>query len=510
MNARLERVDVMRFRDLVNQGLGLRFEDDKLDDLANVLGERMKLLKCAHFQTYENQLLGREREELRVLADRLTVAETYFFRYWDHFRAFAAAVLPACVRANGGRRVRVLSAGCASGEEAYSLAILSRERAGMAETGDVSLLGVDVNPTVIEKARRARYSTWSLRETSPEMRARYFRADGRDFRLDDEVVSMVGFEERNLLDDDAAFWRPDAFDVVFCRNVLMYFSPDVMAAVVARIGRSLTPGGFLFLGHAETLRGVSHDFHLRHTHETFYYQRRDAAEIGSGGSSTQRLDSKPPAADSRATAVDLGDSSWVDTIRRASERVAQLTRAPLPHVRDVARVAAERARLDLQPAIDLLRQERHAEAMDAFHALPASSRSDPDAQLLHAALLTNSGKLDEAQAVCTGILGTDEMSAGAHYLMALCREHAGDRRAALDHDQAAIYLDPEFAMPHLHVGLLARRSHDRDQARAELRRALALLAREDASRILLFGGGFSRDALVALCRSELRASESSS
>jgi chemotaxis protein methyltransferase CheR len=148
--------------------------------------------------------------------------------------------------------------------------------------------------------------------------------------------------------------------------------------------------------------------------------------------------------------------------------------------------------------------------MDAFHALPASSRSDPDAQLLHAALLTNSGKLDEAQAVCTGILGTDEMSAGAHYLMALCREHAGDRRAALDHDQAAIYLDPEFAMPHLHVGLLARRSHDRDQARAELRRALALLAREDASRILLFGGGFSRDALVALCRSELRASESSS
>jgi chemotaxis protein methyltransferase CheR len=118
--------------------------------------------------------------------------------------------------------------------------------------------------------------------------------------------------------------------------------------------------------------------------------------------------------------------------------------------------------------------------------------------------------LAEAEAMCGEILRKDELSAGAHYLMALCREHAGDRRAALQHDQAAIYLDAEFAMPHLHVGLLARRSHDREGARSELGRALTLLAREDAARILLFGGGFTREALVALCRSELRASESTS
>jgi len=89
---------------------------------------------------------------------------------------------------------------------------------------------------------------------------------------------MASFDERNLVDDDPIFWRPDSFDVVFCRNVMMYFSPEVMSAVVARISRALAPGGFLFLGHAETLRGVSHDFHLRHTHEAFYYQRRDVAE----------------------------------------------------------------------------------------------------------------------------------------------------------------------------------------------------------------------------------------
>src|SRR5258708_40085276 len=87
---------------------------------------------------------------------------------------------------------------------------------------------------------------------------------------------MVTFEERNLVDEGPLFWQRDAFDVVFCRNVTMYFTLEAARSVIARIAQSLTSGGFLFLGHAETLRGISQDFHLRHTHETFYYQRRDA------------------------------------------------------------------------------------------------------------------------------------------------------------------------------------------------------------------------------------------
>jgi chemotaxis protein methyltransferase CheR len=103
------------------------------------------------------------------------------------------------------------------------------------------------------------------------------------------------------------------------------------------------------------------------------------------------------------------------------------------------------------------------------------------------------------------LLTVDELNAGAHYLMALCQEHAGDRAAAEEHDRAAVYLDPFFAMPHLHLGLLAKRSNDTEAAQRELSHALTLLAREDASRILLFGGGFTREALTAFCRAELRA-----
>jgi chemotaxis protein methyltransferase CheR len=120
-------------------------------------------------------------------------------------------------------------------------------------------------------------------------------------------------------------------------------------------------------------------------------------------------------------------------------------------------------------------------------------------------LLTNHGRLQESEEVCRRLLAVDELNAGAHYLMALCCEQGGDAGRAIEHGLTAIYLDPGFAMPHLHLGILAKRTGDDTSAQRELGQALVLLANEDASRILLFGGGFSRDALLQLCRTQLRA-----
>jgi chemotaxis protein methyltransferase CheR len=152
-----------------------------------------------------------------------------------------------------------------------------------------------------------------------------------------------------------------------------------------------------------------------------------------------------------------------------------------------------------------LREERFTEALEMMQRFPPESGRDPDVLLLSAALQTHRGRLTEAEAVCQRLLDVDELSAGAHYLLALCREGAGDRTSAVYHDQVAIYLDPGFAMPHLHLGLLARRAGDRAAAQRELGQALLLLQREEGSRLLLFGGGFGRDTLVALCRTELVA-----
>jgi chemotaxis protein methyltransferase CheR len=508
--------DLERFRAAVARRLGLQFDDERLAFLGEALRARLEATRLpgdTYLARLESDPSG---DESFALARALTVGETYFFRNIEQFRAVAELALPARIAVRQPRRLlRVLSAGCSSGEEAYSLAILLLDR-GLGAGWDVSVRAVDANSAALERAERGRYSAWALRETPPDVQRRWFRPDGKDFVLGEGPRALVRFERRNLADEEPDLWPVEGYDLVFCRNVLMYFGSEAAQRVVARIARSLAPGGWLFLGDAETLRGVSQDFHLRHTHGTFYYQRKSPGERAGRLESAAGPSPRPAgpngaqAAPSLAAVVD-GADGWIDAIRRASERIEVLSRAgaePAAAERAAAgaapRPAGPPVRWDLGPTLELLRRERFTDALDAVSALPEESATDPEVLLLRAVLLTHGGRLPQAEEACRRVLALDELHAGAQYLMALCREGAGDRDGAAEHDQVASYLDPTFAMPRLHLGLLRRRAGDPDAARAELSQALALLQREDASRLLLFGGGFGRDALVALCRAELQ------
>ncbi len=502
MNAAVDAARVERFRTLVARHLGLQFDDAKIGWLADVLRRRMECSGVAAEPYLARLAAGPSRNELGALAQELTVGETYFFRNIDQFHALRECVLPERLRAQAKRRgLRILSAGCASGEEAYTIAMTLRELLPDPSC-ELWIRAVDLNPAMIEKALRARYTTWALRETPPAMQRRWFRPEGRELALDDAIRFAVSFDERNLSEDDPELWMPGAYDVVFCRNVLMYFAAQNAQALVARITRSLAPGGYLFLGHAETLRGLSQAFHLRHSHGTFYYQRKDGVTPAAQPSPSEA----DVAGDPALAAVVEGSGTWVEAIGKAAERIRALTQAPIP---TGAAAAGAPARWHLGPALELFQQERFAEALGLVQALPPDSARDPDVLLLHAVLLAHSGQLAKAEDACHRLLAIDELNAGANYVLALCREGAGDRRGAADRDQAAVYLDPTFAMPRMHLGLLARRAGERETVRHEMAHALALLQREDASRLLLFGGGFNRETLLALCRAELQASQGS-
>ncbi|HEY8427293.1 MAG TPA: CheR family methyltransferase, partial [Sandaracinaceae bacterium] len=156
-----------------------------------------------------------------ALAERNTVPETFFFRNPGQLEAFARHALPERMRANRAtRRIRILSAGCASGDEAFSIAILLRERAAELAGWNVELLGADVNERALTRAREGRFSRWALRETPPELRERWFAQDGAELVLDPSSRGAVRFERRNLCSDAA--WPPEAaYDAIFFRNVLM-------------------------------------------------------------------------------------------------------------------------------------------------------------------------------------------------------------------------------------------------------------------------------------------------
>lgn len=517
--------DLERFRTGVARWFGLHFDETRTVMLHDAFTRRLHktgLGGAAYLDRLEsaNETSG----ELRELARELTVGETYFYRNIDQFTALAETVLPErmAARARGHTRaLSLLSAGCASGEEAYSLAMVVRDRLREPDW-NVSILGVDLNPAALEKAAGARYSSWSLRELPDEVRQRWFREQGRELVLDRAIRAAVRFEERNLADPAAGAWGTEIHDVVFCRNVLMYFTPEVARAALKRLTRALVPGGYLFLGHAETLRGLSNDFHLCHTHGTFYYRRKDTladdhpgeAEPWTPGPAAVRspllpsatTDSAPPAGAVEASPSDWPVAGgWMEAIRQASARIATLTTAAAGPSGAPGVPGGARARPDLTTALNLLSQERYGEALALLHALPLDAARDPDTLLLQAVLLIHRGSLAQAETTCAELLTADEMNAGAHYLLALCREGAGDPRGAAGHDQIAAYLDPAFAMPHLHAGMLARREGDHETARRELGQALPLLLREEAARLLMFGGGFTRPALVTLCRAELAA-----
>jgi chemotaxis protein methyltransferase CheR len=510
-----EAAESERFRGWIAQRLGLNFDATKLEFLADVLGRRAGKRGLA-LRPYVDRLEGPDIDgEIHALIVELTVPETYFFRHIDQLHAFAGVALPdAQTRGRPLRTLNVLSVGCASGEEPYSLAMLARE-CGVSPGWNVAIRALDINPIVLAKAARGVYPAWALRVTPATSRRRWFKSVGREFVLEESIRAAVAFQKVNLAQEDgeAELWVPQTYDVIFCRNVLMYFTSYSARVLVERLTRSLTPGGHLFLGHAETLRGLSNDYHLCHTHGAFYYQRKDAQP--NNGASQRRVD--PHSASDLIRHEDLSTAtppvpdaawarSWLQTIQHASDRIHMLTEPsdaePAGRGGDVPSSEVHIA-TQLHPVMELLERERFADALDLLGGLPAESERDPDVLLLRAALLTHSGQLVAAEGVSAQLLERDELNAGAHYLLALCRESAGDGQGALDHDRAAVYLDPGFAMPRMHLGLMARRAGDSEGARRELGQALVLLTREEASRLLLFGGGFARDALIALCRAEL-------
>jgi chemotaxis protein methyltransferase CheR len=453
------QADLERFQTLVARELGLRFDDGGRQNLERVLLRRLveQDLSCTE---YLHRLDLHPSREIIELTAELTVGETYFLRHVEQFQALTRTALPDLLRTPGRTTpLRLLSAGCSTGEETYSLAIALRESA---IGPDASILGVDVNPLSLATARGGRYTDWSLRTVPAATKQRWFSADGQLSVLDPSVQAAVRFEQRNFSQDDPDLWQPESFDVVFCRNVIMYFTPEVMTQVIARIYRSLIPGGYLFLGSAETLRGLSDDFRLRESQGSFYYQR------------------PAPAAKRPGLAPDPGPG-------------------PVRVPRAVPVVG------NLDSVLDLLSRERFADALSVMDSLADPADPDPEALLIRAALLTHSGSLSAAERACRRLLEVDGRSAGAHVLLAMCREGEQDLPAAADHYRTAISFDPEFAMPHVHLGRLARRMGDRGTAHRQYAQSERLLPTETVRRILLFGGGFDREALISLCRTQSAA-----
>ncbi|HRI09020.1 MAG TPA: protein-glutamate O-methyltransferase CheR [Nannocystaceae bacterium] len=238
-------------------------------------GPRVQALGLTSFAAYCEYLRRPDEgpQELALLVEQLTTHETYFFRELFQLDAFRAEVLPALARARAGaRRLTIWSAGTSTGEEAYTLAMILLE-SGLFAGWSLRVIGTDISRRVLSTARHGVFGPSSFRTTDDQLRDRYFeRAQGDTYRVRDEVRALVHFRHLNLLDAGGVAGLGPV-DAIFCRNVLMYMSTDARRRVVASFHDALFPGGYLFLGHSESLITLGTDFELVHLRRDLAYRR---------------------------------------------------------------------------------------------------------------------------------------------------------------------------------------------------------------------------------------------
>jgi len=262
-------------RDLINEYCGIYFPDDMKFMVHRRLVPRLQALGLSSFAEYHHFLRydpGR-RSEYEEIVERVTTNETYFFRELYQLEAFRDEILPeiAARPRPSGKRLTVWSAGCASGEEAYTVAILVIE-SGLFTREQVHIFGNDISRRVLQIARRGVYGRSSFRQTDERYLRQYFREVAGGYQVRDEVRSMVSFGQVNLIDPDGLAILPEV-DVIFCRNVLIYFDTESRKRAVAMFHSKLARGGYLLLGHSESLMNLSTEFELCHLKKDLVYRK---------------------------------------------------------------------------------------------------------------------------------------------------------------------------------------------------------------------------------------------
>jgi len=483
---------IARLRSAIAARLGLAVSEERTGPLLDLLERRCRAtrLHAAEYLAWLEQDAG--DDEVQALGQALTISETHFFRDADQFQALSESVLPERVRARRSeQQLRLLSLGCASGEEAYSLAIVARTVLPNS-AWHLTVTGIDVNRVALEKARAGRYSSWSLRATPHAHLTRWFRPSGDAFVLDEAIRSAVRLEQGNLVAEHASWRIPSYWDVVFLRNVLMYFTPEQARELVNRVEQMLAPGGYLFVGHAESLRGVSEAYELKHTHGTFYY-RRPSSRAHVGRMSTS---------DTGRVASQRGLSGAVSGQPRTGSTYAAGPSATREHRIPRADASTVGSAI-LEQALGLLAREEFGKAEALLASLPTTAQSRPEITLVRGVSLLQQGHVELAMDLARTLLASHEGHAGGHHLLALCLEAAGDMDAAVRQWQACVRLEPAGGLAHLHLGRLSRRAGDLATATKALSAALVLLPMDTPFSLLLFGGGFTPAALLNLCQAEL-------
>jgi chemotaxis protein methyltransferase CheR len=412
----MNNVDLDQLKSLITEQTGLRIVDGNTESFSHLVQDRMKAFRLTLPADYHRLLLSFGKlewaEEHAYFSRGLTTGETYFFRDQGQMNVLSRYILPELIARNQAqRRLRLWSAGCSSGEEAYSLAVLLDELAVDLSDWQIFILGTDINPEALAKAQLGAYSEWSFRQVSPERRERYFRLCRGQWLLDPRIRQQVHFRRLNLVTtafpEDGSGLQP--MDLILCRNVFIYLEPDTVSRIADKITASLAEGGYLMTGHSELYAHPLGELRTRIFPDSIVYQK----------SRTQTL--KAPQAPMIAPPKPV-----------IEKKAIPLISAPIAN-----EFAAG------QPATGpVLQADAPATMQDAWN---------------HA----NRGQQAKARACCEKLIAQNPLDHHPYYLSALLAQEQEKTEEAKMLLKKVVYLAPEYVSAYLELGEIYLKENNR-------------------------------------------------
>ncbi len=443
------------------------------------------------------------KKQVDILACQFTVGETYFIREPKVFDALEKNVLMELIRKRRqtDKRLRIWSAGSCTGEEPFSIAILLTRMIPDIHDWHITILGTDINPLFLERAQTGIYREWSFRGTPFWLKENYFRKTEEGFyEILPQIKRMVKFQPLNLVEDSypSLFNDTNAMDVVFCRNVLMYFTPEQMKNIVDRFFMSLVENGWLIVGSSETSHILFSQFVTVNFPGAILYekdtQERRKIRTMSSGSLTP--------IDAFAAAFSMNPIYYY---KPNAEPALQFHPSPAPPV-PVKSVQSE----EPVPAPVPSRENIFENAMSSFEAgeyetvieqvTQVVHDTGPDAKLitLLAKAYANQGKLNDAIQWCERAIEADKLNPESYRLRAVILQEQGNTDSAVTSLKRALYLDSNFVLAHYMLGNISYQIGKVSESRKYFKNALDLLKRHKKEEILPESDGMTAGRLMEM------------
>ncbi len=472
-------------RNLLAQYSGVYLDETRQKVLTDGLVRRMAVtgLTLEAYAAHIAHPAG--RTELQRLAELTLNHETIFFRNLPHMRALREIILPNMhQRKPWGMPIRIWSAGCATGEEPYSLAIIALETFISQNTRPIEIWATDLSEPALAKARLGSYRGRTLSNVTPELRARYFEQRGDAWFVNDRVRSLVHFEQLNLLEpfpDNAS-----GIDIIFCQNVTIYFQLSTCRALIERFYQSLDDKGALLLGFSETLWNVHNGFRLQETRGSFVYYKEPSRQQTS---ISRTLVSPPQASRARTPRTDFRQTRPLREVHRrfVTPRATSHTSGGRTGQPPSAQSPGWQQPTDpdiVQQGHALLSAGQVAEALDLLAQVPLNGPHAPQAVALMARAHANRGDLDLAVAEARRAIELDSLTTEAYVLLGMLYAQQGQLQSAIQHLERARYLDSESALISFHLAEMYRQIQRRDWALREYRNTLRKLAAHPPDALL--------------------------